>query len=103
MQSNRFNQIRMADCRFDCYNDDHDFQELREEINKALGALLEREREVIELRYGLNFCGKHTLQKIGDMKNLSQERIRQIEKKAMRKLSHKTRRILLEPFLEMTL
>ena len=45
-----------------------------------------REREIIELRFGLNGSGTHTLKELGDKYNLSRERIRQIQKKALGKL-----------------
>lgn len=59
---------------------------LKEELRKVLGALTEREREVLELRYGLNGGRSHTLKEVGQMFGRTRERIRQIEGKALRKL-----------------
>jgi RNA polymerase primary sigma factor len=56
-----------------------------------LGELDDKEANVIKLRFGLDDDKARTLQEIGDMLNLSRERIRQIEQKAMRKLARSRR------------
>ena len=71
---------------------------LREDLAKVLQTLSERERRVIELRFGMQdgFC--RTLEEVGKMFNVTRERIRQIEVKAIRKLQHISRRNLLEEY-----
>jgi RNA polymerase primary sigma factor len=59
---------------------------LREQIEEALKSLTEREAEVIRLRFGLGENGDHTLEEVGDKLQVTRERIRQIEAKALRKL-----------------
>jgi RNA polymerase primary sigma factor len=61
---------------------------LKDQIRNALGALTDREREVLELRYGLIDGKDHTLEEVGQYFNVTRERIRQIEAKALRKLRH---------------
>lgn len=59
---------------------------LKEEIRKSLGELTARERQVLTMRFGLDNSPVYSLQRIGKMIGLSKERIRQIEKKAIRKI-----------------
>ncbi len=61
---------------------------IEEQIRGMLEELDDKEALVLKLRFGLEDDKSHTLQEIGDKLNLTRERIRQIEKKAMRKLSH---------------
>ena len=61
---------------------------LREQVQHALEALSEREREVLELRFGLRDGKEHTLEEVSRYFNVTRERIRQIEAKALRKLRH---------------
>ncbi len=61
---------------------------LKDIIDLAFGVLDSREKEVIEKRYGLRDGSTYTLQEIGDMFDLTRERIRQIEKKAIKKFQH---------------
>ncbi len=72
---------------------------LKEEMRKALNTLTERERRVIELRYGLEDGNPRTLEEVGLEFGVTRERIRQIEAKAIRKLMHPTRRRILQGFL----
>ena len=69
-------------------------------VLKVLKMLTPKEEKVLKLRYGLGNNEKHTLQKIGEMFNVTRNRIWQIEIKALRKLSHPKRRKLLESFIE---
>ncbi len=72
---------------------------LREQVQKALGALSERERQVLELRFGLIDGKDHTLEEVSNYFNVTRERIRQIEAKALRKLRHPTRSRQLRDYL----
>jgi RNA polymerase primary sigma factor len=60
--------------------------DLAREVERAMGPLNEREREVLRLRYGLGLDRELTLEKIGRRLSLTRERIRQIEAKAMAKI-----------------
>lgn len=64
---------------------------IQQQIREMLGELDDKEANVIKLRFGLDDDKARTLQEIGDMLNLSRERIRQIEQKAMRKLARSRR------------
>ena len=76
-------------------------QLLKEQIRSALGVLSEREREVLEMRFGLSDGQDHTLEEVGRHLGVTRERIRQIEAKALRKLRHPTRSRQLRDYLEM--
>jgi RNA polymerase primary sigma factor len=76
-------------------------QLLKEQIRSALGVLSEREREVLEMRFGLQDGQDHTLEEVGKHFGVTRERIRQIEAKALRKLRHPTRSRQLRDYLEM--
>ena len=73
---------------------------LKEQIQETLSTLQEREREVLELRFGLIDGTSHTLEEVGKKFNVTRERIRQIEAKALRKLSHPSRAKKLKDFLD---
>ena len=75
------------------------FSMLREELATALESLTERERQVIKLRFGLEDGRARTLEEVGKEFNVTRERIRQIEAKALRKLRHPTRSKRLKDFL----
>jgi len=72
---------------------------LREQIKNALAVLSERERDVLEMRFGLLDGKDHTLEEVGQAFNVTRERIRQIEAKALRKLRHPTRSRYLRDYL----
>jgi RNA polymerase primary sigma factor len=61
---------------------------LREQVQHALEALSDREREVLELRFGLRDGKEHTLEEVSRYFNVTRERVRQIEAKALRKMRH---------------
>jgi RNA polymerase primary sigma factor len=79
------------------------FHLLRGKLGEVLRGLTERERRILELRYGLNDGSPRTLEEVGSQYEVTRERIRQIEAKALRKLRHPTRRSKLEGFLETTI
>lgn len=70
----------------------------KEELDKVLSTLNVREEEVIRLRYGLVDGKQHTLEEVGKVFNVTRERIRQIESKALRKLRHPIRKRKLNQF-----
>ncbi len=72
---------------------------LRDQIRNVLGFLTEREREVLEMRFGLNDGKDHTLEEVGKKFGVTRERIRQIEAKALRKLRHPSRSKSLRDYL----
>jgi RNA polymerase primary sigma factor len=72
---------------------------LREQIKNALAVLSQREREVLELRFGLVDGKDHTLEEVGQYFKVTRERVRQIEAKALRKLRHPTRSRQLRDYL----
>ena len=72
---------------------------LREQVKNALAVLSDREREVLEMRFGLLDGKDHTLEEVGQYFNVTRERIRQIESKALRKLRHPTRSRHLRDYL----
>jgi RNA polymerase primary sigma factor len=72
---------------------------LRESVKNALAVLSDRERHVLELRFGLADGTDHTLEEVGQYFGVTRERIRQIESKALRKLRHPTRSRHLRDFL----
>ncbi len=76
-------------------------QLLKDQIRNALDVLSEREREVLELRFGLSDGQDHTLEEVGKHFGVTRERIRQIEAKALRKLRHPTRSRQLRDYLEL--
>ena len=72
---------------------------LRERIDEVLQTLPIKEREILKLRYGLNDGNAYTLEEVGNMYNVTRERIRQIETKAVEKLKMQIRREKLEGFV----
>lgn len=71
---------------------------LREELDSVLKTLSSREEKVLRYRYGLDDSSPKTLEEVGKIFNVTRERIRQIEVKALRKLRHPSRRKKLEDF-----
>ena len=69
-------------------NDSATFMLLREKIDEALGSLTARERDVLKMRFGLDDGYPHTLEEVGRHFQVTRERIRQIEAKALKKLRH---------------
>ncbi len=76
---------------------------LREQLNRALDQLDEREREILKLRYGLEDGHPRTLKEVALKFNITRERIRQIEIKAIEKLKHPSRQAELKKFRELLL
>lgn len=74
-------------------------QMLREQVQRALTSLSDREREVLELRFGLKDGRDHTLEEVSRYFDVTRERIRQIEAKALRKLRHPSRSRQLRDYL----
>jgi RNA polymerase primary sigma factor len=74
--------------------------DLRAAIDDALDSLSPREAKVLRMRYGINTKSDHTLEEVGKQFDVTRERIRQIESKAMRKLMHPSRADRLKSFLD---
>jgi RNA polymerase primary sigma factor len=72
---------------------------LREDLENVLDTLSPRERDVLRLRYGLDDGRMKTLEEIGQLFNVTRERIRQIEAKALRKLRHPNRNSILKEYI----
>ncbi len=75
------------------------FALLKAQLNEVLGTLTEREQRVLRLRFGLDDGRSRTLEEVGKTFNVTRERIRQIEAKALRKLRHPSRSRKLKDFL----
>jgi len=73
---------------------------LKDRIEEVLKTLTYREREIIKLRYGIGDGYTYTLEEVGKIFNVTRERVRQVEAKAIRKLQHPVRARKLEGFLE---
>jgi len=71
---------------------------LREQLDKVLATLSDREREIIDYRFGLSEGYSRTLEEVGRFFDVSRERVRQIEAKALRKLRHPSRMRLLREY-----
>ena len=76
------------------------FTLLREQLKEVLGTLTEREQKVLRLRFGLDDGRARTLEEVGKEFNVTRERIRQIEAKALRKLRHPSRSRKLKDYLD---
>jgi RNA polymerase primary sigma factor len=75
-------------------------RELSSRVKNILGTLSKREEKIIRLRFGIGEKAEYTLEEIGKRFNVSRERIRQIEKKALNRLRHSSRRDKLKYFLD---
>ena len=78
------------------------FATLKDKLKDVLDTLSERERAVLEQRFGLCDGYSRTLEEVGKQFEVTRERIRQIEAKALRKMRHPTRIRKLEGFIEMS-
>ena len=74
-------------------------QSLKDDVNSLLATLSRKEADIIQFRFGLNGRSPLSLKEIGDRYNLTKERIRQIEKKALKRLQHPNRSRLLRPYM----
>ncbi len=75
-------------------------QDLTTQVERALGTLSPKEKEILRLRFGIGEEGEHTLEEVGRRFSVTRERIRQIEAKAIRKLRHPLRGRALKAFVE---
>jgi RNA polymerase primary sigma factor len=76
------------------------FANLRDSTRRVLKTLTPREELVLKMRFGVGDGSEHTLEEVGRSFNVTRERIRQIESKALRKLRHPSRATRLKPFLD---
>ena len=74
-------------------------ESLAREVQRSLSTLAEKERDIINLFYGIGVPHNYTLEEIGDMFDLTRERVRQIKEKALRRLKHSSRSKLLKAYL----
>lgn len=74
-------------------------ESLRKDIERSLATLTGREGDVVRLYYGLNGKYPLTLEEIGDLFDLTRERVRQIKEKAIRRLKHTSRSRMLKTYL----
>jgi RNA polymerase primary sigma factor len=72
---------------------------LKEQVEDVLDSLTERERKVLDLRFGLTGNGTHSLRQIGHLLRISKERVRQIQNRALEKLRASAERVGWEPSL----
>ncbi|MCP4036366.1 MAG: sigma-70 family RNA polymerase sigma factor, partial [bacterium] len=73
---------------------------LKETTGDVLAGLTPREAKVLRMRFGIDMNTDHTLEEVGKQFDVTRERIRQIEAKALRKLRHPSRSSVLRSFLE---
>ena len=85
-------------CRF--RSDAATYTLLHEQLMEVLDTLTEREQKVLRLRFGLDDGRPRTLEEVGRQFNVTRERIRQIEAKALRKLRHPSRSKKLKDYLD---
>jgi len=79
------------------------FSVFQEKLDEVLGTLTEREEKVLRLRFGLGDGYPRTLEEVGSVFNVTRERVRQIEAKALRKMRHPTRARELKSFVDWSL
>jgi RNA polymerase primary sigma factor len=75
-------------------------ESLREATHNILASLTPREAKVLRMRFGIDMNTDHTLEEVGKQFDVTRERIRQIEAKALRKLRHPSRAVYLKSFLD---
>jgi RNA polymerase primary sigma factor len=75
-------------------------QDLSQQVERALSSLSAKEAEILRLRFGIGEEGEHTLEEVGQRFDVTRERIRQIEAKAIRKLKHPSRSDKLRTYLD---
>ena len=75
-------------------------RDLSEQTRKVLATLTPREEKILKLRFGIDEKGDHTLEEVGQSFDVTRERIRQIEAKALRKMRHPSRTRELRPYVE---
>jgi RNA polymerase primary sigma factor len=92
-----FIEDKMADNPLDITS----FSLLKDKLGEVLRSLNARERQVLELRFGIGDGNARTLEEVGQQFSVTRERIRQIEAKALRKMRHPTRLKQLHGFLDM--
>jgi RNA polymerase primary sigma factor len=73
---------------------------MREQTERVLRTLTPREEKIVRMRFGMDDGSEHTLEEVGQVFNVTRERIRQIEAKALRKLRHPSRSLKLKPLQE---
>ena len=81
-------------------SDSAGFEGLRRSTKEALAGLTPREAKVLRMRFGIDMNTDHTLEEVGKQFDVTRERIRQIEAKALRKLRHPSRSEQLNTFLD---
>ena len=74
---------------------------LKDQLDEVLNTLTDRERKVLDLRYGLTDGEEKTLEEVGQEFNVTRERVRQIEAKALRKLRHPSRSRKLRDYIDL--
>jgi RNA polymerase primary sigma factor len=79
--------------------DDASIRGLKDATDEILASLTVREAKVLRMRFGIGMNNDHTLEEVGKQFDVTRERIRQIEAKALRKLRHPTRSDVLKSFL----
>ena len=92
--------LDLADVDDAAFDNEVSQQQLRETVSAVLHSLSARERQVLELRFGLHDGRSRTLEEVGKVFDVTRERIRQIEAKALRKLRHPTRATRLRDYIE---
>lgn len=90
----------MPDLVFPSPSEEAAFRVMQSQLLEVLATLTERERKVLELRFGLHDGEVHTLEEVGEEFHVTRERIRQIEAKALRKLRHPSRSKKLRDYLD---
>ena len=90
----------IEDANIQAPSDSASFEGLRRTTREALESLTAREAKVLRMRFGIDMNTDHTLEEVGKQFDVTRERIRQIEAKALRKLRHPTRSDQLKTFLE---